>query len=245
MSPNELRTAQTRFDRRIERELQATSLPVFYCAGCFTCCDMAIDVTWHEALHAAAQATPEQLAAHRGRAERVVALAHRCQGERQFVVAYRQEAGMCPFLQPGGLCGVYAARPGACRNTYSSRESRYCASDMEVNLTPDERAEYLQTNQASAELRGFSHYLGVFDRANDQYHQDLARLGERDHRGLISGDWSVLLTLVGDPALRGELAVTRQPERVARLLEDHRLFHPHVLRYRPLKKSGNRFHAAP
>ena len=85
-------------------------------AGCFSCCHQLVVVEPGEvillALHLTHARNPEDLAALKARAARVAAI--------PATHADRLKTSTpCPLLEDG-RCGVYAGRPGVCRQTFSA-----------------------------------------------------------------------------------------------------------------------------
>ena len=232
-SASSVRDAQKRFDRKVDRALaeeQLVGTPIFCRAGCSLCCDMPIIATYLEAEAALTAATPEMLDQHRVRARQVTDLAHAVGREEEFLSSYRSVASFCPFLVEG-LCGIYAARPGKCRSTYSTRDASFCADGGILAMAPEAVDQYVRENESNPRVEGFTHYLVSTETPITSYQQELMAEAKRRHGAIVYGDWSVMVALAADDSFRQNLGTAgRSAQRVSAAVSAHPLYHPWVLR---------------
>lgn len=233
-SASALRSAQRNLDRRIEAALteeRHIGTPLLCAAGCFHCCDMPIIGTYIEAEAAVQQATPRMLTEHAERARAVLALAQMSLSEENYIGRYRATAGFCPFLVDG-RCGVYPARPGKCRSTYSTRAPAFCTDGGILALQPAELQNYVAENEANPRVEGFTHYLVSTEVPVAAYQRALMSEARRRHGGIIHGDWSVMVTLAADQVFRQNMATAgRNAHRVQAVLQTHPLAHALTVRF--------------
>lgn len=131
-----------------------------YCRrGCRNCCNLAVQCTFTEALlvvDALAEAPATALYEHVSRLRRHI-------GEavdfKSYLRLHRQTLGFCPFLSADGACGVYAARPFACRSLLSTRPADWCAVDF-AGLHPLEKQAFLSSLDPHL-VAWPSHYLAA------------------------------------------------------------------------------------
>ena len=148
--------AHARFDRFLVRYLEKSGITPSCEPGCFFCCYAWVEASLgeveairrevSEALWARAVATGRRRAARLARKKADPELPR-----RHFL---SREA--CPFLEDG-RCGVYAARPLACRGVLTDLDPHYCAPGVVPGLQGAERARYLAA--LDPRRHGPEHYL--------------------------------------------------------------------------------------
>lgn len=131
-----------------------------YCGrGCRNCCNLAVRCTFTEAL-LVAEALSDGHAAALGE---YVARLRRHLAEaadlKSYLRLHRRTIGTCPLLAADGACGVYAARPFACRSLLSTRPADWCAVDL-AELHPLEKQAYLSSLDPAV-VAWPTHYLAA------------------------------------------------------------------------------------
>lgn len=110
-------------ERNRERDASRPTKPVSCKRGCNACCHVEVRIT-------AAEASVLVEEVRRGRAtvdwDQALAMARIPRGDfHRRPKAERR----CPFLEPSGECGAYAARPLACRAHRATTPAAYCDRD--------------------------------------------------------------------------------------------------------------------
>ncbi|HET6568059.1 MAG TPA: YkgJ family cysteine cluster protein [Rhodothermales bacterium] len=119
--------------------------------GCSNCCRVAVGASTGEVL-ALLQYVDEQpegaLADFRGIVQRHIASLERAFSQSEEPEAPPLDAltvvwglGPCAFLQPDGACGIYPARPHACRAVHVWHENTICGGRAPQTLVPAELIE--------------------------------------------------------------------------------------------------------
>lgn len=127
--------------------------------GCRNCCNLAVQCTFTEALPVAETLSEEHAAALRGHVGRLRQHLKEAADLKSYLRLHRQVIGNCPFLEVDGACGVYAARPFACRSLLSTRPADWCAVDF-AELHPLEKQAYLSSLDPTV-VAWPTHYLAA------------------------------------------------------------------------------------
>ena len=153
---------QALFDREIQAWIDryARGGGTIFCGkGCGNCCTLAVNCTYPEALRVSMSLTALQAEKVRDHTARLMARMHGVADLKSYLRMHRQEIGSCPFLDDGGICGIYDGRPFSCRALLSTRESRWCGLDFAELSSEEKRAfvESLDRNVTSFPL----HYVAA------------------------------------------------------------------------------------
>jgi len=129
----DLRRRQRDFDGRIAlrlAEYEGRGGRIFCGRGCRACCTLTVDCGFGEALLVAETLSGVQERALNAYVQRLRELLPKVADLKGYLRMQRRELGDCPFLDDKGACGVYAARPFACRALFSTRPADWCGVDF-------------------------------------------------------------------------------------------------------------------
>jgi Fe-S-cluster containining protein len=115
---------------------------VFCGKGCCSCCTLAVNCTYGEALLVNRCIDQNQKAAVDRIAETIIHCASAATSLKDWLGQYRQKVGNCPFLDSTGACGVYPARPLSCRSLLSTAVPKWCNTDFST-LDQQEKQQYM------------------------------------------------------------------------------------------------------
>ncbi|HEY7746793.1 MAG TPA: YkgJ family cysteine cluster protein [Desulfuromonadales bacterium] len=158
----EVRQQQTLFDEKTGAAAEGFTAGGghIYCRrGCRNCCNLAVQCTFAEALTVAEALGDAQTARLRGHVARLRQHLEEVADLKSYLRLHRQKIGCCPFLEADGACGVYAARPFACRSLLSTRPADWCAVDF-AELHPLEKQAYLSSLDPAV-VAWPTHYLAA------------------------------------------------------------------------------------
>jgi hypothetical protein len=127
--------------------------------GCRNCCNLAVQCTFTEALQVAEALSDGHAATLGGHVARLLKHLGEVSDLKSYLRLHRQTIGYCPFLEADGACGVYAARPFACRSLLSTRPADWCAVDF-AELHPLEKQAYLSSLDPAV-VAWPTHYLAT------------------------------------------------------------------------------------
>jgi hypothetical protein len=131
-----------------------------YCGrGCRNCCNLAVQCTFTEALAVAEALSDAHIARLRGHVARLRQHLAEASDLKSYLRLHRQKIGDCPFLEADGTCGVYPARPFACRSLLSTRPADWCAVDF-AEIHPLEKQAYLSSLDPAV-VAWPTHYLAA------------------------------------------------------------------------------------
>jgi len=120
-----------------------------YCGkGCSGCCSLVVNCTFPEAALVAAALTEDQLIRLRCRVQQMQIVAERSGSLKEWLAAYREQIGSCPFLDEAGACSMYLLRPLSCRSLVSTKEAFWCSTDFS-NLTGEEKLIFMESLDSS------------------------------------------------------------------------------------------------
>jgi len=117
--------------------------------GCSGCCSLVVNCTFPEAMLVAASLDQEQHARLNLQIPRIKEAADSSASLKEWLRGYRFGAGPCPFLNPDGACGVYAARPLSCRSLLATKEPEWCVTDFAA-LASQEKQNFMESLDRSA-----------------------------------------------------------------------------------------------
>lgn len=130
-------------------DYRAHGSSIFCGRGCAQCCTLAVNCTLTEAALLAPLLNDTQAAAVRDYAVHLGEVATTATDLKDYLRKQRSVMGSCPLLDADGGCGVYAARPLACRALLSTRESFFCGVDF-ADLSSAQKQEYIDSLDRSA-----------------------------------------------------------------------------------------------
>jgi hypothetical protein len=159
---DEVRQQQALFDEKARastEDFTAGGGRIYCGRGCRNCCNLAVQCTFTEALPVAEALSDEQAATLRGHVGRLRQHLQKAADLKSYLRLHRQTIGYCPFLEADGACGVYAARPFACRSLLSTRPADWCAVDF-ADLHPLEKQAYLSSLDPAV-VAWPTHYLAA------------------------------------------------------------------------------------
>jgi hypothetical protein len=161
--------------------------------GCGSCCSLAVQCTFTEAL-GVAEVLPEPLAGELGRrAGVIVEVARSAKDLAGWLRGYRREAQGCSFLAGDGVCAVYQHRPFACRALLSTRNPDWCAVDLSA-LHPLEKKAFLSSLDPSL-VSYPTHYAAAPQEAGAAY-ESAAAHGQLEMFGFsVAGNLPFLVWL--------------------------------------------------
>lgn len=229
---DEIRQQHTLFDERA-----GASVAVYTAGGgrircgrgCRNCCTLAVQCTFTEALLVAEVLSEEGAAALREYVFRLRRHLDAAGDLKSYLRLHRQAIGGCPFLAADGACGVYPARPFACRSLLSTRPADWCAVDF-AELHPLEKQAYLSSLDPAV-VAWPTHYLAASrDLAREMEGASARRL--RDTLGFtLSGNLPFLVWLEQEYRLSAAAAAGRTATLA--LLEKEGLHLPFLLSLDP------------
>ena len=117
--------------------------------GCSGCCSLVVNCTFPEALLVANTLDQQQQEQLQAQIPRIQETAANSDSLKEWLRGYRSEAGPCPFLNPGGACGVYGARPLSCRSLLATKTPDWCVADF-ATLDSQEKQSFMESLDRSA-----------------------------------------------------------------------------------------------
>ena len=117
--------------------------------GCGGCCSLVVNCTFPEAVLVAAALNQQQHEQLKAQIPDIQRAADSSASLKEWLWAYRFEAGPCPFLDQTGTCGVYASRPLSCRSLLATKEPEWCVTDF-ASLTGNEKQAFMESLDRSA-----------------------------------------------------------------------------------------------
>ena len=186
----------TLFDRKVAAWITGFSLmggKVWCAKGCSTCCSLAVNCTFPEALRSAGQID----GAAELRLETHVSMLRELSGAAPdfaaFLRMHRTEAAPCPFLNAWGECGIYAVRPVSCRSLLSTKESHWCGVDF-GSLDGDSKRAYIESLDRS--VNDFPlHYVALTRETGQELESEFCRSMAEDLSFALYGNLPVLVFL--------------------------------------------------
>jgi Fe-S-cluster containining protein len=159
---DEVRQQQALFDEKARastEDFTAGGGRIYCGRGCRNCCNLAVQCTFTEALAVAEALSDEHAAFLRRHIAHLRQHIREAADLKSYLRLHRQTIGTCPFLEADGACGVYAARPFACRSLLSTRPADWCAVDF-AELHPLEKQAYLSSLDPAV-VAWPTHYLAA------------------------------------------------------------------------------------
>jgi Fe-S-cluster containining protein len=223
-----VRQQQALFDEKVRaatEDFTAGGGRIYCRRGCRNCCTMAVHCNFTEALTAADALNSEHAAALRRHVARLRQHLEGVSSLKEYLRLHRQKIGGCPFLDAEGACGIYPARPFACRSLLSTRPADWCAVDF-AELHPAEKQAFLSSLDPAL-VAWPTHYLASPREFARTMEAEAAR-GMLDNFGwALSGNLTFLVWMEHEYQLSAVAA--REPESALALLEEEGLNLPFLV----------------
>jgi hypothetical protein len=192
--------------------------------GCSTCCTLAVNCSFPEALAIAANLAAPLREAVANHALMLLETASASSDLKEYLQRKRK-LEPCPFLDRSGACSIHPSRPLACRALISTKESRWCGTDFSA-LSTDEKQSFM----AGLDRRvvDFPLHYAAFPRAmGEEKEQFLLSLIAEQFGFAISGALPYLVWLEQKHALSTLMGDGYLSTRS--WLEQQHLLHPSIL----------------
>lgn len=167
-----------------------------HCAkGCKGCCSLVVNCTAPEALAIAAVLTPLQRTRLYQQIPLLLTAATRASSLKEWLGAYRDQAGPCPFLDPDGSCGIYQVRPLSCRSLLSTKLPDWCTTDFSTLSAVDKQAFMEELDRSVVAFP--THYAATPQEIGQELESACLREMEATYGYSLLGNlpWLVWLTL--------------------------------------------------
>lgn len=220
-----VRKRQERFDEEIRAaagDYSAGGGTVHCGRGCLNCCSLAVHASFAEALRVADALNERHATALEKHVARLQEHLAGVSELRSYLRLHRQTIGACPFLEEDGACGVYAARPYACRALLSTRPAEWCGIDL-ATLDPWDRELYLSSLDPGT-VAYPTHYLASPQEGARRLELEASEAMLAACGFALSGNLTALVHL--EREWRLSATATRGAEAVAGLLAASGLDHP-------------------
>lgn len=193
--------------------------------GCSSCCTLAVNATFAEAVAAANELSAVQEHAVNGHVERLRQLCSHSSDMKSYLRLHRTDAGLCPLIAQDGSCGIYNNRPLSCRSLLSTKESFWCRADFAA-LTAEQKEVFLADLDRTA-VAFPMHYVS----ASQEVGQDLEIASNKRMQEafgfFLYGSFPALLFLVRSVGL--EKLCSKGVDVVRQTLSDTGLDHPFLV----------------
>lgn len=200
---------------------------IFCGRGCAQCCTLAVNCTLTEAVALAPLLSYTQAATVRDYAVHLAEVAATAPDLKDYLRKQRSIMSNCPLLAADGACGVYAARPLACRALLSTRESFFCGVDF-AELSAEQKREYVDSLDRS--VTDFPLHYVASTRETAREFETRSLTVQRQHFGFsLYGAMPVLLHLVRDHGL-AEAALNGR-EAAEAVAAHAGLVHPFIMEF--------------
>lgn len=193
--------------------------------GCAGCCSLVVNCTFPEAYLMAQALSLSQKEKLYGGIEAVRRAARGASGLKEWLSAYRDGAGPCPFLEDDGSCGVYSVRPISCRSLLSTRPPEWCVADFSL-LDSEEKRLFMESLDRSA-VAFPTHYAATPQEMGRELEEATLRQMENEYGFALLGCLPWLVWLELEHCLGGRLSGGR--EGLLKYLEENGLADPYLL----------------
>jgi hypothetical protein len=179
--------------------------------GCMACCFSWVTVGLAEAeyIWSVLELVQRERVLDTGRQRLAELVHHRKQSDWPTTHFLRRQA--CPLLTEGGLCGVYQARPLACRGVLTDLDSQYCQPGAVPGLRGEEKKHYQQ--QLDPRRHGPEHYLSRPWNLSQQLAEEVWALEQQQRGFTVIGEMAGLMTLLQEQEFVAALASRSQTRR--------------------------------
>ncbi len=184
-----------------------------------------VNCTFPEAILVAQNLDRHQLEQLKARIPWIKRAAERSLSLKEWLAAYRNEAGPCPFLDLSGNCAVYEVRPISCRSLFSTKPKEWCVTDF-AELSSHEKQLFIESLDSN--LVAFpTHYAATPQDIGRELEEATLRQMEAEYGFSMMGclPWMVWLEL--EHQMGGRLA--GGCEAVKEYLEERELLDPYLL----------------
>lgn len=147
------------FSQAWRSDYEQSGSTVFCSKGCCSCCTLAVNCTYEEALLINCFTDQDQKAAVDQMAKTIIKCASESTAFKDWLGRYRREVGSCPFLDNSGACGIYPVRPLSCRSLLSTALPKWCNTDFS---TLDQLEKQLYLDNLDRSVVSFpTHYVAT------------------------------------------------------------------------------------
>ena len=221
----ELRQRQEQFDADISgwrRDYSERGGHIHCRCGCRSCCNLAVNATFTEALTVARALDDRQRSALDAHVGRLLELREQMTNLKSYLKLHRQKVGFCPFLDDTGVCGVYSHRPFSCRALLSTRNEAWCGIDF-ATLHPLEKQAFLSS--LDTEVVAFpSHYVAAIQETGRECEERTTDAMLRRFGVAVTGNMPFLAWLEKKYSLSS--IIPHGAAAIVRLLAQEHLSHP-------------------
>jgi Fe-S-cluster containining protein len=168
-----------------------------HCAeGCFSCCDMEVNITLPEALLIANSLKAEHRDIFQQTLKRSLEFASTVTNDREYFHNRRSKIGYCPFLYISGSCGIYSIRPINCRQVFSILPSGFCVDKSLLKMSLGNLlTDYCTVVSQSEVTDGNTHYINSLGNLGSSIREDLLKLTEEIFGFRVSGNILLMIEL--------------------------------------------------
>lgn len=140
-----LETSRQLIDKTTASCCEEDREPRIYCQpGCGSCCSLAVNCSFPEALAISRQLTSDLRGRLYGKISTLKEISQQAGDLKEYLRLFRRSLGGCAFLAEDGCCSIYSFRPFSCRALLSTRNSSWCAIDI-TSLHPLEKEAFLSS----------------------------------------------------------------------------------------------------
>lgn len=223
------------FDQQIAAILQRAQqnqLQIYCREGCASCCTLAVNCSFPEAMQIAQQLDAPRRAVLQNKVALLQSVAQEATDFKHFLRLFRQQIKGCPFLDSATQsCTVYAARPMCCRAMLSTRPNSWCGVAF-ADLHPLEKKIFIDS--LDPDVVAFpTHYLA-----------ESQELGSYSEASILSDMHDVFEMNLGGNLIylvwlelefRLSALIAQNPESAIELLQRENEIYPFLLQFRRSK----------
>lgn len=199
---------------------------IIYCGrGCRGCCSLVVNCTALEAVAVARNLTPAQTARLSAQIPLIQECAAQASSLKEWLSAYRDQVGPCPFLEQDGSCGVYQVRPLSCRSLLATKEPHWCTTDFS-SLSADQKQGFMESLDRSV-VAFPTHYAATPQEIGQELELALLRSSEARYDCSLLGNLTWLVWLAREQKL--EELLLAGPDAVRQRLSSHGLLSPYLV----------------
>lgn len=200
-----------------------------YCSkGCFSCCDMAVDVTLPEAALIFSAITEHYRSLNLEALNKLLAVVQNSKSHAEFAHKRRSQVGFCPFLSITGSCNAHVIRPLHCRKVFSVLPGAYCADKTLLKMQLGSRLlHYVSLLSQFSVTNGQSSFVQPISQVATFVRTNLLHLTKQAIGFNLSGDMILLVEL----CCRSDFwkAVQTSESALVDYLKQCGLYHPFLI----------------